>query len=335
MSNTNIICITPIKNESWILRNFLECAKRWADIVIIGDNRSGDDSVSIARSFGCPVIDLGPAYDEANRRRLLIEEARKIPGRRLIVSIDADEMLSANWATSAEWPQMLTAPAGTRFHFDWVELLPGLDRCTIATQPAAFIDDGSPYNGVTIHSPRIPQTKVKAVKLEEIKLLHYINIEPERMLSRHRWYKCLELIEHKKRAWETCVRYQDVALKTYDTPIVAVKDEWLQGYEWLDQFRTVEPRADRSYWWDSEVLNFFDRYGIEKFRKLNIWDVDWNAKATYLGRNSGSYRDPRRLDDKLMHNFITRYREELKLKRRLPFKIVDKLAKTALRPTGW
>ena len=74
---------------------------------------------------------------------------------------------------------------------------------------------------------------------------------------------------------------------------------------------------------------------VERFRKLNIWDVDWTQKAQLLGRKGRVYKDPRGVNDKLVHSFIERYREQLKLKKRLPFKLVDKLARTTLGRTGW
>jgi hypothetical protein len=124
-------------------------------------------------------------------------------------------------------------------------------------------------------------------------------------------------------------------MKTYDAPLLPVKEEWLKGYTWLDEYRAESKNSEKCYWWDGAVLNYFDQYSVDRFRKINIWDVDWNKKAELLGRQTGAYRDPRTVNDKLVHNFIKKYREELKLKKRLPFKLVDKLAKTALRPSGW
>lgn len=336
MPTTNIICITPVRNEAWILKNFIESAKTWADVIIVGDNRSADDSVAIAQNAGCRVIDLGPTFGEHNRRKRLIDEARKIPGRRLIFALDADEALSTNWSQSLEWSQMLNAAPGQRFSFDLIEPLPGLEKCSIGPYPVelAFLDDGVEFRGTEIHGPRIPSAG-PLTKLSDIKLLHYIAIDPERMFSRHRWYKCLEYIEHKKRPWEICVRYQDVNVKTYDSPIVPFERRWTDGYTWLDDYRSKVNTPQESYWWDGEVLNYFDQYGPDRFRKINIWDVDWNKKAEQLRRNAGRYEDPRSPGEKLTHRFIQKHREQLKLKRELPFKLVDKLAKTALKLSGW
>lgn len=336
MHNTCVICVVTVKNESWILRNFIECAKPWADLIIVGDHNSADNSGEIARQYDfVKVIGLpNPAYDEDIRKKMLIAEARKVPGKRLILSIDADEMISANWTESPEWALMLDAPPGTSFCFDWAELLPGLRQCAIHEIVAAFVDDGAEYRGAKMHSPRIPATTGETVKLKDIKLLHYIAIESARLFSRHRWYKCLEYINHDTRPWNACVTYQDTRIKTYDATIIPVKEEWLSGYAWLDEYRLRKVDAEKCYWWDEEILDYFDRYGVSKFRKLNIWDVDWNKKARLLNR-IGNYSDPRSAYEVWVHKFIERHREELKLNHSFKWRAVRLFGRTVLRALGW
>jgi hypothetical protein len=38
MSDATVICIVPVKNEAWILGNFLTCAQKWADHIIVADH---------------------------------------------------------------------------------------------------------------------------------------------------------------------------------------------------------------------------------------------------------------------------------------------------------
>ncbi len=336
MEKTNIICITPVKNEAWILKNFIECAQTWADFIIIGDNNSSDGSTNFLYQLdNVEVIDLGSCYDENNSRKKLIEAARKIPGKRLIVSIDADEMLSADCKDSSEWEVMLNAPLGTGFVFDWVALLPGLRHCLIESEmPAAFIDDDTEYSGIKIHSPRIPDASGKQIKLEHVKLLHYIYIDPYRMFSKHRLYKCLELIENQNRPWQTCIKYQDTQIKGYGKPALPIQEKWLDGFNWLIKYRASEKVTEDCYWYDVEVLNYFDKYGTKKFSKLNIWDVDWNKKAKLLGR-AGIYNDPRSWSEKRIHNFIEAHREELKISRSFLYRAIRLFGKTVLRAFGW
>ena len=106
MSKTNVICVVPVKNEAWILKNFIECASFWADYIIIGDHDSSDNSAKIAQLYDrvivIPIHDR--SLDRGNRRKILIDAARKILGRRLIFTLDSDEMISANWHRSPATP---------------------------------------------------------------------------------------------------------------------------------------------------------------------------------------------------------------------------------------
>ena len=53
MSKTTVICLVPVKNESWILKHFIECARLWADFIIVLDDDSADGSAAIARTYDC------------------------------------------------------------------------------------------------------------------------------------------------------------------------------------------------------------------------------------------------------------------------------------------
>jgi glycosyltransferase involved in cell wall biosynthesis len=336
MPTTNVICVVPVKNESWVLNHFIEAARSWADFVIVLDDDSTDGSADIARHYdSVKVISRrNPPFDENLRRRMLIDEARQIPGKRLIFDLDADEMISANSRGSSEWKLMLDAPPGTTFHFDWLELLPGLEQCAVFDKAVAFIDDGSEFRGLKKDSPKIPATTGKAIKLKDIKLLHYIHLDPQRMLSRHRWYKCFEYMENGKRPWEVCVRYQDTTIKTYNAPVIPIRQEWISGFRWLDAYRSRKANAQRVYWWDEEVIKYFDKYGTNTFRRLNIWDVDWNQKAGLLGR-TGNYEDPRSRFEVCVHSYIAKHREELKLRTSSASRLVNRFARSVLGRLDW
>lgn len=192
MSKPKIVCMTSMRNDSWILKNFLDCARTWADWVIIGDHNSTDDSASIARSYDCvKVIPHQPSSSFLERRRDLLGEARKIPDPRLLFFLDSDEMLSANWTYSPEWTRMLNAQPGARFSLNWLEILPGLKEAAVFWMDAVLVDDGTEYPlGERIHGSRLPGITNDAIKLNDIKLLHYNLIDPGRIFSKHRYFKC-------------------------------------------------------------------------------------------------------------------------------------------------
>jgi hypothetical protein len=338
-STVNVICVVPVRNESWVLPHFLECASSWADVIIVGHHRCTDQSAAIARRFEkVRLVSLDTTGDDRGlRRKLLLDEARKISGERLIFSIDADEMISANWLSNPEWAMMLNAPRGARFQFDWLEILPGLAQAAVFAKIVAFKDDGTDYIGAVKHEPPIPATRGEIVHLHDIKLLHYILMEPERMFSKHRWNKCLGIVQLGKRPWDMCIMYQDIKIKQYDAPSVPVDEKWLKGYEWLNEYRSgkdQQERCERCYWYDEEVLGYFDKYGTNRFRKLNIWHVDWNKKAQLLGR-TGQYDDPRSSCEKWIHKFIESNRENLKCNHIFRWRLARLLGKTVLKKFGW
>ena len=142
-------------------------------------------------------------------------------------------------------------------------------------------------------------------------------------------------METAMRPWRVCITYQDTKINNYDAPIISVQKNWIDGFTWLDEYKSTGNGSDkRRYWWDEEILNFFDLYGTKKFRKLNIWDVDWNRKAQTLGK-TGKYSDPRSLFEKWIHDYIERHRENLKLRKELKWRIIFRLGMLVLRPFGW
>ena len=102
MDKPLIICLTPVKNEAWILDKFIQCASLWADCIIIADQMSTDGSRDIALKY--PKVRLidndSEAFNEPERQKLLVDAARQIHfngQRRLLISLDADEFLTSNF----------------------------------------------------------------------------------------------------------------------------------------------------------------------------------------------------------------------------------------------
>jgi hypothetical protein len=90
------------------------------------------------------------------------------------------------------------------------------------------------------------------------------------------------------------------------------------------------PDADTDYW-DSAVLDLFDEHGVERFRRLALWDVDWAQRSRELGRpvEPGRLRDPRNPAERLVHRWLKRTQGRGPLEREVYW--VEK----ALRASGW
>ena len=308
-----IFCLTPVKDERWILKQFLSHARKWADHIVVADQGSTDGSQSIAVNYPKTTLvdnSLGH-YDEGARQRLLIETARTIPveGRRIFVALDADEALSANWRTSPEWAELIQAKPGTVLAFKWVNLLPDSLRGWFSEEPIpfGFVDDGSLHGGESIHSPRLPTPDgAPWIVFEDIKVLHYQYTDWARMKSKQRWYQCWERLNNPEKRAVTVFRqyhHMDAAKQR----AVDIDPQWLPDPDDKDSFGTdVSGVGDGLYRWDSDVLDVLTEHGTANFRKLNIWDIDWVALARADGRERPEkFADPRTLPEKWIHRWLS------------------------------
>lgn len=334
MEKPKVICVTPIKNEAWILDRFIQCASLWADHIIIADQFSEDESQEIARKYPKVVLiqNPSPVFDEATRQTLLLNAARQIPGDRLIVALDADEMLTANWSSSSEWQQVLQAPAGTVVYFQWVNVTPGATSGWLSpTQmPLAFMDDGSDHTGQVIHSSRIPVPEnAPTIVLQEIRVLHYQFTDWDRMESKQRWYQCWERLNNPKKRPIPIYRQYRHMYGIDPSVVQPLQQDWLAGY--LEQGIDMSTlRRPAFYYWDRELLELFSKHGIHLFRKLDIWQVDWqkiNQQIGYQGQQE-SLADPRNSFEKFVHVWLRRTQKD---SRRWSVRLVQNL----LRVFGW
>ena len=198
------ICVTPTRNESWIIKPFLSAARSWASDVIVADQGSTDGTLQELQSTAAVdvVINESPVFDEGHRQLLLLERSRRINGRRILIGLDADEALSANCLESEEWKRLSEAEPGTVLRFRWVNILPGFKKAWIPPKYAAFgfVDDGRDFSGWRIHSPRVPQPDgAPVIDVEEVVVLHFQYVVWERMLSKHRWYQAWEHLNYSQK----------------------------------------------------------------------------------------------------------------------------------------
>jgi hypothetical protein len=326
------ICITPVRNEAWILERFLRCAATWADHIVIADQHSDDGSREIAAAHPKVTLVDNPSreYDEAARQRILLEAARAIPaaGRRILIALDADEALTANWMESLEWARVADAAPGTVVWFDWVNVAPGAERGWIPPTklPLGLVDDGRPHGGGPIHNARIPVVDGgPALMMEEVKALHYQYVDWARMRSKQRWYQCWERVHLPEKRPITLYRqyhHMDPAAATARP----LRPEWTAGYERLGIDMKHLP-AEGGARWDREVLALLDGHGASTFRRLDVWDIDWSALSAAEGRpRNGALRDPRTAVDRVVLSWLARTQAT---SHRLPVRAIQRLLRLA------
>jgi glycosyltransferase involved in cell wall biosynthesis len=344
MPRPRVICLTPVLNEAWILGRFLECASLWADQIIVADQNSTDGSREIAKRFSKVrfLENRAKAFNEPERQQLLLAEARRIPGPRLLLALDADEVLSAKVLDSPEWDTILHAPAGTAISFPWPMVHHRASEFSYyylqKELTVGYVDDGAEHVGQTIHSCRVPtRAGCKTLRVSNIQLMHYCLMDHDRFDSRIRWYQCWELLNVRRRPIGL-YRFYHTDLFVPSDMIRPVPAEWVQGYEQRGINMTSVNR-EVNYRWDKEVLGFFDEHGTARFRRLAIWDTDWTAvyARLYPDRPKKVYRDPRTCFDKIVHRWLRRSQQYYCFHRapnswrELHHRIVGKV----LRPLGW
>jgi hypothetical protein len=303
-----IICLTPVRNEAWILDVFLKCASLWADHIIIADQHSTDGSRDIALRYPKVILvdNDSAVYDEYSRQRILLAEARKIPGQRLLITLDADEFFTANYEETSDWESIVNAKPGDSFGFRWINLKPGFREYWSSEHfPWAFMDDNSDHEGRLIHSPRLPLSPGKdATNLDQIGVLHYQYTNWDRMKSKHRYYQCLERINFPDKDPIGIYRMYHHMYAVQKRDLFSIQDEWFRKYE-LHGIRVRNIKFDTRYWFDEAILILFNEQGINIFSRLAIWDIDWNKMARNFGvPDSMRYDDPRSAFEKILHFWL-------------------------------
>jgi hypothetical protein len=324
-----LICITPIRNESKILDRFLKCASLWADTIIISDQCSEDNSKEIALSYPKVILveNFEREYNEKQVRQILINEARKIKGPKIIFAVDADEILTQEILEEAELEKFYSAAPGTVFMANFVNICPDMKHYWGGPLrlPVAFYDDGiSKFEAEKIHTFRniCPENAVK-VNLDNLKIMHFQFTDWNRMESKHRWYQC----------WEKINDPESSAIRRYRGyhHMYSIKKQDLKELPntWLDYYCSFgvnlkEVTKEKSYYWDKTVLGYFIQYGANFFAKEAIWDVNWNeiAKNFAYRNNKNDFRDPRTLFQKMVHYWLKKTQINYTF---LPVRIIDKI----------
>ena len=289
--STQVVVVTPVRNEARILNRFLSVASQFADLVIVADQNSTDGSQAIYPLYPKVVVVENPSvdYDEAGRQLLLLAEARKrVPGRRLILALDADELLAADAVTRPGWETALNADPGTVVCFEKPDILSPPDRCIRYTRPwpLGYLDDGAAHAPRQIHSIRIP-TPAGAPRLNvyDVKVLHFAMSQPDVQRAKMRLYAVIEATKGTARLHNRRSFYAANKDWAAGHAVGPVSPEWFAGWETLG-IDMLSSLSDRFYWQDLEVLRYFAQHGTRRYWFDDIWDLDWEACREY-GRQVG------------------------------------------------
>ena len=327
-----IICLTPVRNEAWVLNRFLKAASLWADYIIVADQMSTDGSREIALSYSKVILVENDSlvFNELGRKKILVDEARKINGPKLLITLDADEMFSPEIFTSGEWEEVLKLKPGTAINFQWSNFSPdGKTMWKGYHFPWGYMDDGFveydkgiPSNA--IHCTRVPiANNALQYEVKTFSVIHFQYTSWNRMLHKHYYYQCLEVINNPlKNAVDIYRQYHHMDIITNDQ-LVMIPIEWTNWYreKGIDIHEVIETDV---YWYDREVLSFFYKYSVKKFRKVAVWNVNWKEIALKFNIYPGFYTDPRNVIDKIIQKWLSFSQNKLDKKN---YRRIDKLLK--------
>jgi Glycosyl transferase family 2 len=285
-----VVVLTPIENDAWILRRFLEVASIFADRILIGDRGSTDGSREICAEFEKVTILDDPTrdYDEGRRRQFLLDAARElVPMPRVLFALDADEILAANAMSSRGWQALLRAEPGTVLFCERPRLYLSTASCERRELHfvAGFVDDGqSPIEARPLHSPRVPDPpSAPHMTLGDVKFLHYALVRPEAVKAECRMYAALENVMGTKTLRQRRRWYWSKRALRPRAPIEPAAREWYAGWESrgidMTAVRDVQP-----YWQDVLTLELLLKHGSRRFWYDDLWEKDWNRFIVQLGR---------------------------------------------------
>lgn len=195
--------------------------------------------------------------------------------------------------------------------------------------PWGYMDDGYEHTDISkIHSGRVPlPTTNKVIKLEQIKVMHFQYTDWKRMQSKHHWYQCFERINFPQKKAIYIFRMYHHMYSIPENLLLPIPISWINDYYNMNIDITVSNHQGE-LWWDEKVLEFMEHYGAHYFRKLNIWDVNWEEKARYWNKeNTQRFKDPRTGFDKYIQRWLTKTQPK---SRKIQYRIIDKILKIVI-----
>jgi glycosyltransferase involved in cell wall biosynthesis len=289
-----IIVLTPVRNEAWILERFIATTLLFADWIIIADQNSEDESREICRRFDRVILieNNNPEYNENSRSQLLVGEARKrFPGEKILLGIDADEIMSADGLDSPAWQTIRACKAGTVIRFHKPEITYTWEHYIEPDYmfPLGYADDGLEHVGRFIHSGRVP-TRVGSPNLfvQGIHFMHLNRIRRSEYASRQAMYLALEA-SNRSKSYRIRNCYYHPLFFNYIRPdlLKPLPESWLAGWK----SRGVDLSSFHSSRYTSyhlRVLELFKKHGAEFFHWESVWDEDWEKARLHFSASGYS-----------------------------------------------
>lgn len=326
MNRPQLIVITPVRNEAWVLEAFLTHCSSWADRIIIADQHSTDGSREIAARF--PKVTLidnpGKEMNMAAARRLLFQEVDQIEGDKIVFTLDADEFLQNGFTETEGWNTIIHSAPNTIFCFKWLNIIG--DFCH--AQPTQHLpyewgchfdpeeklaDLYSKTENNIVHESRLPCTATaQYVNIDDIQFVHLNGLNTARNRNKLALYQIASLLRgaNPVSIYRTNHNTPEIHLVANEIPLTDANG---------NNIKQLVRTSDHGQHYIDEIVSIVKREGTKKFQKLCIWD---NPDLQAAGIR---YRPPFHI--RIIHCWL---RATQKHAHSLPVRAIDKLLKKTL-----
>ena len=301
-----IIVLTPVRNEAWVLRAFLEATSLWADYIIIADQMSTDGSREIAKEYPKVILVDNDRQDMhmAATRRLLFEEARKIEGEKILFALDADEFLSGDFINTEDWKKIVNSKPDDSFSWRWMNLKKDdVSRYYCgphfywAVHESSDLWEGE-FPDNFIHEWRLPWSpkadESHSYKLDDFFSIHLAWVNQSRQRNKERFYQVSTWGQQARNSSISLYRHYHVDSHGQLCQVPADAYKFYEDRN-LNIWNYVNLEDDGDYY-SMEILRFFERDGVKKYAWLDIWNQDWISKH--------NIKDPRSIIQKMLHWYL-------------------------------
>ena len=322
--HNKLVCLTPVRNEAWILHAFLKATSLWADIIIIADQGSTDGSREIALQY--PKVKLIDnaliEMNQAQTRKMLFAEAKKIQGNKVLFALDADEFLSGDFKNTESWQNIINANLGDVFYFRWINLLDEKDKCIVTKNWMQWVscvdtnDNDTIFPDNYIHEWRLPFPKnnTNEIYVDDIYFIHFARVSANRQINKNRFYQVIT--KSKKPEISIVNLYRMYHIDNYEEKSTIDKRIYSFYSENGLNLNDEIDFTDSGSYYNKAVIDFFLRFKVKTFSGLDIWQKD------FLDANK--LDDPRTKAVKLLHLYL---KFTQKVYRVIFVRLIDKLIK--------
>lgn len=278
-----LITLIPFKNECAMLPTAISSVKTISDEIIAINDNSNDGSDILAKNLGVKVynnndlIDYG--WPELNIRKKLLNLGRDHNGTHFIC-LDADEAISSNFKNNLDILSILKP--GDKLLFQWLAMWKSFfeyknDSSIWSNnfKDFLFYDNGKlDFPNIWMHTPRTPgENRIDnnyKISIDKGAVLHFQFSNWECFQIKQCWYRCSELIMNNGNNINSINEKYKITLEDKNTKLSKLDHNLF--------YDIILPNDDeirvQSNWRLEQIKNWFIKYGINFFNKLDIWHVD-------------------------------------------------------------